>query len=126
MLLTPLLITRDDETYEKACAAVKAIAAEAPKLRRATPGSARSIKVVKIDDYQQAANARAAGYLKRVPAGNETFVSAKVCAEELGISAKSLIQVLYMARRANHGTDASAVLHGLRFGYVVPSKRVAL
>lgn len=126
LLLTPLLVTRDDATYEKACKAVKRIAAEAPRLRKATPGSARAIKIIKIEDYQAAANARSAGYLTRVPAGNESFASARICAEALGLSAKSLVQVLYMARRENMGTDASAVLHGLRFGYVEPSAKVSI
>ena len=126
LMLTPLLITRDDATFEKACAAVKAIGQDAPKLRRPTNGSARAIRVIGLEKRDLVFSAKNAGYLKRVPIPGETFESVGRCAEDLGLSAKSLRQVLYLARRANAGQDSDAMHLGIRFEYVESSTSVSI
>lgn len=126
LMLTPLLVTRDLATFQKAVAAVKALAADAPKLRRPTRGNARRIRVIGLEDRRAVFDAKAAGFLKIAPVPGMEFESIGHAALELGLSAKSLRQVFYLARRANSGIDAECVHLGIRFGYVDPMPAVSL
>jgi hypothetical protein len=119
---TRLLATRSRELAEKCADSVRAIVSELPPIRSTNPSNARSLRVIKVADYQRASNCKAAGRLKWIPNPGQKFVSVNDAARLLGVPLRTLHQALSRARIANNGSDASAVVFGLELAYQKPSE----
>jgi hypothetical protein len=110
--------TRSPEHFKRLCNYVR----ESSKVARGPRSNVRlnnRAVVVVENDFLTVSKAWEKGIISRVPKAGEAFPSIKDCAESLALSPQALSQMLYRARKANHGSDAPAKYYGITFRYAV-------
>lgn len=108
-----ILSTRSKDYFDRAVAAIRTIASDAPKLREATSPNSRAVILKTVFDRQRALSAVQAGKLSVIPMPGTVYPSLGDAARALGLSPASLRQTFSKARRLANGFDGPVQMFGL-------------
>jgi len=109
--------THDEQAFNEVLASIKGEASTKPKLRPATNGNSRKIKLVEIADVREFVARTKNGDLPEGLAVGHEWPTLLDAAAAVGLRPATLKQLFYIARRDAEGVDSPVTTRGLVLAY---------